>query len=122
MGERITLRPHQVPAFVDLIDRGYVDKQMREKYGSAMVSVFESMIATVTADENVPIFVNLTENTVCRTQCRNLTDDCNPRSASVVTREVDAALRLFGTTRIMTGFTLEELRRAVRSQDIGSIL
>ena len=67
MGERITLRPHQVPAFVDLIDRGYVDKQMREKYGSAMVSVFESMIATVTADENVPIFVNLTENTVCRT-------------------------------------------------------
>lgn len=120
--ERIVLRPHQVPAFVELIDRGHVPDEMRARYGAEMTQFFESMIAMVAADPDISIFVNLTENTVCRSGCENRNEYCNPGNTRVITREIDAAMQLFGTARIMTGFTLDQLRKAVRGRDVGSIL
>lgn len=113
MNNRITIRSHQVEAFVGLIDEGVVSDERRQKYGDEMAGVFQRMIDIMQANPNALVFVITQENNVCRESCANRTEGCDLKKSETVRAELQEHVRFFGRPPVLTGYTMDELRQAV---------
>lgn len=119
--DRLSIRPHQLLGFLQLIDEGEVSPKRRTTYGDGMAEVFQGMIDAVKNNPNILIYFVLKDNSVCRPDCANMNvaGPCDLTLSDVMRDEKNIYSTYFKkslSTITPPGYTVKELRDVVKAR------